>query len=93
MLVVYARTGLSPEWDRGFDEAFTDLISGDDELVRTEFDALMAASWPAPPPAPPPPEPPVRSGDGDPPDHGEEGTEPSGPPGPPSDPEARPPPR
>ena len=37
-------TGLSPEWDRWFDEAFTDLISSDDELVRAEFEALVAAA-------------------------------------------------
>jgi hypothetical protein len=42
-------TGLSPEWDRWFDETFTDLITGDDELTRAEFDALIASSWPAPP--------------------------------------------
>ena len=39
-----AGTGLSPEWDRWFDEAFTDLISSDDELVRAEFEALVDAS-------------------------------------------------
>ncbi len=50
---VRARTGLSPEWDRGFDDAFTDLICSDDELVRAEFDALIRASWR--PPAPPAP--------------------------------------
>ena len=45
-------TGLSPEWDRWFDEAFTDLIARDDELIRHEFDALVGASLvdPAPPP-------------------------------------------
>jgi hypothetical protein len=59
-----ANTGLSPEWDRWFDEAFTDLITHDEELIRQEFDALIGASWqqhtpPPPPPAPPavPPEP------------------------------------
>ena len=46
-------TALSPEWDRWFDETFTDLISSDDELTRAEFDALITASWP--PPAPPAP--------------------------------------
>jgi hypothetical protein len=50
-----ASTGLSPEWDRWFDEAFTDLITGDDNLVRSEFDDLIASSWPSPsPPASPP---------------------------------------
>ena len=38
-----AGTALSPEWDRGFDEAFTELISSDPDLVRTEFDALIGA--------------------------------------------------
>ena len=50
--------GLSPEWDRWFDEAFTDLIAQDDELIRQEFDALIGASWERsapPPPAPPAP--------------------------------------
>jgi hypothetical protein len=46
-------TALSPEWDRWFDETFTDLISSDDELTRAEFDALITAAWPMPaPPAP-----------------------------------------
>ena len=46
-------TALSPEWDRWFDETFTDLISSDADLTRAEFDALITASWPAPsaPPA------------------------------------------
>jgi len=48
-----ARTGLSPEWDRGFDDAFTDLICSDDDLVRSEFDALIRASWRPPSPSPP----------------------------------------
>ncbi len=46
-------TGLSPEWDRWFDETFTDLITSDEDLARVEFDALIAASWPPPSPAPP----------------------------------------
>ena len=49
-----ASTGLSPEWDRWFDEAFTDLIAQDDELIRQEFDTLISASWDHPP-APPGP--------------------------------------
>jgi hypothetical protein len=54
-----AHTGLSPEWDRWFDEAFTDLIAHDQELVRQEFDGLIGATWhqesplPPAPPAPP----------------------------------------
>ncbi len=46
-------TGLSPEWDRGFDEAFTDLVSHDDDLVRAEFTGLIQQSWPAPDDGPP----------------------------------------
>jgi hypothetical protein len=49
-----AGTGLSPEWDRWFDEAFADLIAGDADLVRAEFDDLVGAlPPPGPPPAPP----------------------------------------
>ena len=55
MTVVAASTALSPEWDRWFDEQFTDLVTADDDLVRTEFDALVAGSWQTPPPAPPAP--------------------------------------
>ena len=39
-------TSLSPEWDRGFDEAFTDLVTHDDDLVRAEFTRLVEQSWP-----------------------------------------------
>jgi len=49
-----AGTALSPEWDRGFDEAFTELICGDPDLVRAEFDALIGASFDDPPPPVPP---------------------------------------
>jgi hypothetical protein len=55
-----AGTALSPEWDRGFDEAFTELICGDPELVRAEFDALIGASFDDPPPPPAPPAPSAR---------------------------------
>jgi len=51
-VVAQAGTALSPEWDRGFDEAFAELISGDPELVRAEFDALIGASFDEPPPPP-----------------------------------------
>ena len=54
-----AGTALSPEWDRGFDEAFTELITGDPELVRQEFDALIGATWTDPPEPPAPPAPPT----------------------------------
>ena len=43
-------TGLSPEWDRWFDEAFTDLITNDEDLVQAEFGALIGASWRQPSP-------------------------------------------
>jgi hypothetical protein len=50
-------TALSPEWDRGFDEAFTELICGDPDLVRAEFDALIGANFDEPPTLPVPPAP------------------------------------
>jgi len=40
---------LSPEWDRWFDETFTNLITNDPDLVRTEFNALMYAAPTQPP--------------------------------------------
>jgi len=89
-LVVELRTALSPEWDRWFDEQFTDLIAGDEELLRSEFDDLISSGWSEPPPphspsAPPgtePPEPgPPRNGAGSPLD-----------PGPADQPSTRPPP-
>jgi hypothetical protein len=54
-----AGTALSPEWDRGFDEAFTDLVTSDPDLVRDEFDALIGANWNEPPEPPAPPAPPT----------------------------------
>jgi hypothetical protein len=45
------KTGLSPEWDRWFDETFADLVSSDEELTRSEFAALITASWPPPAPS------------------------------------------
>ena len=59
-IAAQARTALSPEWDRGFDEAFTDLVTGDPDWVRDEFDALIGANWDEPPE---PPEPPAPSTD------------------------------
>jgi hypothetical protein len=38
---------------RAVDSAFIDLLCQDDDLVRAEFDALVAASWHLPPPLPP----------------------------------------
>jgi hypothetical protein len=53
--VVIGMIALSPEWDRWFDEAFTDLITGEADLVRAEFDALIGASFRrAPVPSSPP---------------------------------------
>jgi hypothetical protein len=54
-MVTDMTTGLSPEWDRGFDEAFTDLITTDEDLVQAEFDALISVSWPQSPQSPPAP--------------------------------------
>lgn len=31
------------------DEEFLDLLLGEDDLVRAEFDAIIAAEWPDPP--------------------------------------------
>jgi hypothetical protein len=36
---------------RTTDEQFLDLVCADDELLRAEFDAIIAAEWPTPPPA------------------------------------------
>ncbi len=38
---------------RGSDEQFLDLICSDDDLVQAEFDAIIAAEWPSPPPGRP----------------------------------------
>jgi hypothetical protein len=56
---VQARTALSPEWDHGFDEAFTDLVTADPDWVRDEFDALIGANFNEPPEPPAPPAPPT----------------------------------
>jgi len=34
-------------------DAFIDLVYQDEDLVRAEFDALVAAAWDTPPPLPP----------------------------------------
>ncbi|MEU4245392.1 hypothetical protein [Actinoplanes sp. NPDC026619] len=54
---VQAKTALSPEWDHGFDEAFTDLVTAEPDWVRDEFDALIGANFTEPPDPPPPPAP------------------------------------
>jgi hypothetical protein len=59
ILRAQAGTALSPEWDRGFDEAFADLVTSDPDLVRDEFDALIGANWSEPPEPPAPPAPPA----------------------------------
>jgi hypothetical protein len=61
MVTAQAGTALSPEWDRGFDEAFAELVSSDPELVQAEFDALIGACWQEPPVPPSPPAPPASS--------------------------------
>jgi hypothetical protein len=38
---------------RASHDAFLDLIYQDEELLRADFDALIAASWPPSPPSPP----------------------------------------
>ena len=40
-----SRTGLPSDWGRGFNEAFADMISHDDDLVRAEFTDLTRGSW------------------------------------------------
>jgi hypothetical protein len=35
--------------DRDLDERFIDVICADEELLAAEFDAIIAANWPAPP--------------------------------------------
>jgi hypothetical protein len=35
------------------DERFLEILCADQELLRAEFDAIIAAEWPSPPPAEP----------------------------------------
>jgi len=35
---------------RSTEERFVDLLLADEELLRAEFDAIIAAEWPGPPP-------------------------------------------
>lgn len=89
-MTVQNRTGLSPEWDRWFDEQFADLIAADEELLRAEFDDLMSSSWPQPPTTPSPSAPPdVHPRIPTPP---QDTAGPSSIPGPPDQPQTRPPP-
>lgn len=37
-----------------FEEQFLDLVYSDEDLVQAEFEAIIAAEWPTPPPARPP---------------------------------------
>jgi hypothetical protein len=57
VVIKMSSTALSPEWDRGFDEAFTELIGSDPDLVRSEFDAIIGAGFGEPPAPPSPPAP------------------------------------
>ena len=78
-ITAQAGTALSPEWDRGFDEAFNDLVTSDPDLVRDEFDAIIGANFGEPPEPPGPPGPaaaePARSQP--PPDDGRTGPAPA----------------
>jgi hypothetical protein len=47
-----ASTAQSPEWDRWFDETFTDLVAADEDLLRAEFDDLIDACRQSPAPRP-----------------------------------------
>src|SRR4051794_21698603 len=47
-----------PRSDTVSRDAFIDLLCQDEELVRAEFDAIIAAAWPSPPAPPAPPAPP-----------------------------------
>jgi hypothetical protein len=38
---------------RGTNERFVELVCADEDLLRAEFDAIIAARWPSPPPAEP----------------------------------------
>jgi hypothetical protein len=38
---------------RGTDEQFLELVCADEDLLRAEFDTIIAAEWPSPPPAEP----------------------------------------
>ncbi|MEV6851286.1 hypothetical protein [Actinoplanes sp. NPDC051411] len=88
---VQNRTGLSPEWDRWFDEQFADLIATDEELLRAEFDDLMSSSWPQPPSSPSPPAAPsANSPTSTPPKDAADSSSPR--PGPSDQPPTRPPP-
>ena len=51
-----SRLGLSPEWDRWFDEEFVDLVTSDPDWLRAEFASLVTTSVPSdtvPGPTPP----------------------------------------
>jgi len=54
-----SRLGLSPEWDRWFDEEFTDLVVTDPDWVRAEFASLIDQSFR---PVAAPHQPPSREG-------------------------------
>jgi hypothetical protein len=54
ILVPQARAALSPEWEHGFNDQFTEIVTGDPDLVKAEFDALIGACWEEPPQEPGP---------------------------------------
>lgn len=72
-------TGVRGDVARGNDEQFLDLICSDDQFVQAEFDAIIAAEWPSPPPAGPRRDTPGGRHH----DRGHHYTEPAGPDGPP----------
>ena len=43
----------SADCTRSAEEEFLDLLLADDDLLRAEFDAIIAAEWPGQPPNPP----------------------------------------
>jgi hypothetical protein len=45
-----AKAGTAETSARTVDELLLDLICGDVDLLRTEFDAIIAAGWSKPPP-------------------------------------------
>src|SRR5690348_16665054 len=55
MSMTACRPAAQPRRADRYDDEFVDLMCQDDELVRAEFEALVAACWDlAPPPARPP---------------------------------------
>ena len=38
--------GRSPEWDRRPDDAYEELASHDEDMVRAEFERMTRTAWP-----------------------------------------------